>query len=174
MKYLKLVDKYIESVIIFICYFSMAGIIFIEVIKRYVFQVQSPWSTTIPIYLFLWVTWLGASYNVRNRTHLKFDEVRIKLPYNIQFCCQILDVICWYIFSIVVVYYTWEQVTLSRDNFQFVDGTNNVMQWWFYLATPFAWSLIIVRATQNFFDDINNFRQKKPFSIRASLNNDQD
>ena len=119
--------------------------------------------------LFLWVTWLGASYNTRKRTHLKFDEVRLRFPYKIQFCCQILDALCWYIFAAVVVYYTWEQVMLSRENFQFVDGTDDVMQWWFYLATPFAWSLIFIRVTQNLIDDIKNFSKGKPFFIRSSL-----
>ncbi len=168
-KILHLLDKYTEATIIFVCYFSMGGIIFIEVINRYFFNQQAPWSTTIPIYLFLWVTWLGASYNTRKRTHLKFDEFRIKLPYKWQFACQILDAVCWYVFSCVVVYYTWEQVSISRDNFQFVDGTDDLMQWWFYLATPFSWVLIIIRVTQNLVDDVKKFRKGEPFLIRTSL-----
>ena len=65
MALLKWFDKNIEKLVIFICYSSMAGIVFVEVIRRFVFSQQAAWSTTIPIYLFLWITWIGASYNVK-------------------------------------------------------------------------------------------------------------
>ena len=93
MALLKWFDRNIEKLVIFICYSSMAGIVFVEVIRRFVFSQQAAWSTTIPIYLFLWITWIGASYNVRIRTHLKFDEIRVRLPYNIQFLLQVLDAV---------------------------------------------------------------------------------
>ena len=88
---LKWIDRNIEKIVVLICYVAMAGIIFVEVIRRFVFQSQAAWSTTIPIYLFLWVTWMGAAYNTRIRTHLRFDEVRARLPYNAQFACLCLD-----------------------------------------------------------------------------------
>ena len=73
------IDENAEKSLMFICYMTMATIIFVEVILRFGFQFQHPWSTTLPIYMFLWVTWLGAAYNVKIRTHLGFDELRIRL-----------------------------------------------------------------------------------------------
>ena len=49
---LRYVERNIEKFIIIISYGSMAGIIFVEVIRRFLFNQQAPWSTTIPIYLF--------------------------------------------------------------------------------------------------------------------------
>ena len=169
MALLQWLDRNIEKLAIFICYSSMAGIVFVEVIRRFVFSQQAAWSTTIPIYLFLWITWVGASYNVRIRTHLKFDELRIRLPYVIQFCLQVFDAVLWFIFGIIVVIYSTEQVILARENFMIVQGTDNVLQWWFYVATPAAWVLLLFRVLQNLWEDVKLFRAGKPLLIQNTL-----
>ena len=169
MALLQWLDRNIEKLVIFICYSSMAGIVFMEVIRRFVFSQQAAWSTTIPIYLFLWITWVGASYNTRIRTHLKFDEIRMRLPYVAQFLLQILDAVLWTVFGVIVVVYTLDQVEIARDNFMIVQGTDNVLQWWFYVATPAAWVLLIFRVLQNLWEDIQMFRAGKPLLIQNSM-----
>jgi TRAP-type C4-dicarboxylate transport system permease small subunit len=78
---LRWLDNNAEKTIILISYVVMAGIIFVEVIRRFVFGQQAPWSSTIPIYLFLWVVWAGCAYNVKLRTHLRFEEFRSRMSY---------------------------------------------------------------------------------------------
>ena len=119
----------------------------------------------IPIYLFLWVTWIGCSHNVRKRTHLNFNELRTRMSYGAQFACMCLDAVLWIVFGAVVLYFTIEQTLLKEMNFAIVQGTDNVMQWWFYLATPLAWMLLIFRVLQNLRDDIGRFRRKAPFIV---------
>lgn len=162
-------DQNTEKVVILITYSTMAGIIFVEVVRRFLFNEQVAWSTTVPVLLFLWVTWFGASYNVKKRTHLALTEVRGHLPYAAQFACFILDAILWIIFAAIVVYFTYQQTWSAYDNFAIVGGTDDVMEWWFYLATPLAWCLIVIRVIQNLIEDINTFRNKKPFTLQASL-----
>jgi TRAP-type C4-dicarboxylate transport system permease small subunit len=166
---LKWFDRNIERIIILISYTLMAAIVFVEVIRRFVFNEQVAWSSTIPVYLFLWVVWAGCSYNVKIRTHLRFDELRVRLPYWGQFACLMLDAALWILFSGVVIYYTCHQVMISRDNFAIVQGTDDVMQWWFYLATPVAFSLLIFRVLQNVAEDIAVFRSGKPFKLQTNI-----
>ncbi len=166
---LKWIDRNIEKIVILICYATMAGIIFVEVIRRFLFNQQAAWSTTIPIYLFLWVTWMGAAYNVRIRTHLRFDEFRVRMPYNAQFACLCLDAFLWIVFAAIVVVFALDQVQLSYDNFSIVQGTDDVMQWWFYLATPVAWTLLVVRALQNLSADWQTWHRGEPFTIQTSM-----
>lgn len=162
-------DRNTEKVIIIITYSTMAGIIFVEVVRRFLFNEQVPWSTTVPVLLFLWVTWFGASYNIKKRTHLALTEIRSRLPYTLQFYCFVMDAILWISFACIVVYFTFEQTWLAYDNFAIVGGTDNVMEWWFYLATPLAWVLIVVRVLQNLFEDIRRYRAREPFVLQASL-----
>jgi len=169
MPVLRWLDQNIERILILVGYSIMAGIIFIEVIRRFVFGEQAAWSSTIPIYLFLWVVWSGCAYNVKIRTHLRFDELRVRLPYQAQFACLLLDALLWIIFSGIVIYYTTEQVLISRDNFAIVQGTDDVLQWWFYTATPLTFSLLIVRVLQNTIEDIRTFWSGKPFRLQISI-----
>ena len=168
-KIINFLDENIERYIILVSYSAMAWIIFSEVINRFVFSQQSAWSTTIPIYLFLWVTWMGSSYNTKHRSHLRFNELRERLSYGKQYACLVLDAVLWYVFGVIVIYYSIEQIMISYDNFAIVAGTDNVMQWWFYMATPVAWTLLLLRVTQNLIVDTKMFKAKEPLIITTTL-----
>jgi TRAP-type C4-dicarboxylate transport system permease small subunit len=166
---LKWIDENLEKSIILISYSAMAGIIFVEVIRRFFFNLQAPWSTSIPVLLFLWLTWFGASLNVKQRSHLSLNEIRMRLPYTGQFLCQILDAVLWIAFGIIVIYFTSAQVKIAHFNFAIVPGTDNIMQWWFYMATPLAWILIIIRVIQNLVEDCLRFKRKESFNLTPAI-----
>jgi len=77
--------------------------------------------------------------------------------------------VLWIIFAGIVIYYTCLQVYNSYDNFAIVGGTDNVMEWWFYLATPLAWSLIVVRVIQRFLQDHKAYKAGEPFVLQGLL-----
>ncbi|MCF8150921.1 MAG: TRAP transporter small permease [Burkholderiaceae bacterium] len=165
MALLRWLDRNIEKTVILAAYSSMSLIIVYAVFERYVFSSQIPWSSSIPIYLFLWVTWIGCAYNVKRRTHLVFNDFRMRMPYGAQFACLWLDTLLWIGFGCMVAYFTIEQTHLAYQNFSIVQGTDNVMQWWFYLATPVGWFLLMFRALQNLAEDIGRYRKRKPFLV---------
>lgn len=166
---IKWLDNNLEKIIILVSYSGMAGIIFVEVIRRFFFNMQAPWSTSVPVLLFLWLTWFGASLNIKNRSHLSLNEIRMRLPYTGQFLCLILDTVLWIAFGILVIYFTTQQVELAYNNFAIVPGTDDVMQWWFYLATPLAWVLIIFRVIQNLVQDWGRYKRKEPFNLQPAI-----
>ena len=169
MRLLRSIDANIERIVILVAYVFMAAIIFVEVIRRFLLNEQVAWSSTIPIYLFLWVVWIACAYNVRIRAHLSFDEIRAKLSERGQLACLMLDAALWIVFSVIVIFYTTRQVLLSRDNFAIVQGTDDVMQWWFYIATPLAFALLIVRVLQNVAKDISDYRNGRPLKIQTGM-----
>jgi len=169
MKLLRWLDGNIERIIILVSYILMASIIFVEVIRRFLFNEQVAWSTTIPIYFFLWIVWTACAYNVKIRSHLSFDEIRARMPQWGQFACLMLDATLWIIFSVIVIVYTTEQVLLTRDNFAIVQGTDDVLQWWFYIGTPLAFCLLIYRVLQNVVEDISDFRNGRPLLVKVGL-----
>lgn len=166
---LRWLDENLEKSIMFGNYVLMATIIFVEVLRRFFFNAQSSWSSTIPIYLFLWIVWIGCAYNVKIRAHLSFDELRTRLSRKGQYACLVTDGVLWIIFSCTIIYYSVEQVQLSHDNFSIVPGTDDVMQWWFYLATPVAFVLLIFRVLQNMFVDWKRFRSGAQMKIQTNV-----
>ncbi|MEM7684800.1 MAG: TRAP transporter small permease subunit [Pseudomonadota bacterium] len=168
-KAVPLLDKYFEKTVLVSTYLIIAAIIFVEVIRRFVFQVQAPWSTTLPPYLFLIMTWVGCAYNTRLRAHLRFTEVRTNLPRLGQFMCLTLDAVLWVLFSIVVIVTTLKQTANSASNFQILLGTDNVMQWWFYICVPISWMVLSGRVIENWLDDLRRYREDEEMILPSGL-----
>ena len=153
-----LISRHFERSVMVYTYLAIAIIIFVEVIRRFVFSVQAPWSTTFPPVLFLVMTWFGCSYNIRLRTHLGFAEFRSVMSRRLQMGCLTLDMVLWIGFCVIVVVTATRVTANSAANFQILAGTDNFMQWWYLITVPTAFTLMAGRVLENWFEDIANFR----------------
>ena len=152
------IERNLEPAVMVIAYLAIGYIIFAGVIQRFYLSGQPAWSTTLPPFLFLIMTWVGCSYNVKLRTHLSFSEFRMSMPRSAQFACLTLDAILWIGFSWVVVVTASRIVANSAANFQIMLGTDNVMQWWFLLAVPLSFIFLVARVIENWQTELKNFR----------------
>lgn len=163
------IERNLEPTLMVVSYLTIGAIIFVEVIRRFVFSEQFPWSTTIPGYLFLIMTWTGCSYNVRLRTHLSFSEFRSKMGRSAQFGLLILDALLWWGICWLVITTSMRVVANAGSNYMFVTGTNNVFVWWFLISLPIAFVLLSGRVFQNLFQDIKNYRSGNPMIEQTVL-----
>ena len=46
-------------------------------------------------------------------------------------------------------------------------GTDDVLSWWFYSATPVGWTMLLIRVVQNIIIDINDFRSGAPVRVKG-------
>lgn len=180
-----LLERHLEAWVMVISYLTIGGIIFFGVIQRFVPGLLGidptatpawlqpwPWTTTIPPFLFLIMTWVGCSYNVKLRTHLAFSEFRMMMPRAGQFACLTLDAILWIGFSWVVVVTASRIVANSASNFQIMLGTDNVMQWWFLISVPLAFIFLVGRVMENWLTDLSNLRRGAPLIEQAVIGGD--
>jgi len=163
------IERNFESSIMVSTYLLIGTIIFVEVFRRFVLGVQAPWSTTIPPFLFLIMTWFGCAYNVKLRTHLAFAEFRTNMPRKLQFACLTLDFVLWVVFSWVVITTATQVAINSASNFQILLGTDNVLQWWFLVSVPLSFVLITARSMENYLEDIDNLRSGEPLIKQAAI-----
>ena len=98
MKILKLLDEKLEEVFLVIILIAAVVIVAMQVVTRYVFKIPLPWSEEIARYLFLWLTWVGASYATKERKHVSIDLVYEKLPEKGQMICKVITNIIWLVF----------------------------------------------------------------------------
>ena len=169
MAFLRILDNYFERTVLTIAFFLCAGIVAEEVFRRYVFSTQAPWSTYVTSYLFLWITYLGASYSVKLRIHLNFGEIRALMPRTAQYWMLQLDYVLFIVFSSVVIYYSVDLLGLQMDNESIVPGTDNVMAWWFYTATPVGFTLVIIRVIQNAIGDYRDLKSGAPIRVKGQM-----
>ncbi len=168
-KLVPLLDKHLETTAMFVIYMAIAMIIFVEVIRRFVFSVQAPWSTTLPPYLFLLLTWIGCAYNVKLRAHLSFGEFRAMMRPGMQLALGFLDAILWYVMAVVVIVATLRLTVTSASNFQILLGTDNVMRWWFYIIVPIAWLILYARVIENLIEDVRKYKAGQQLSASSEL-----
>ncbi|MEO0501622.1 MAG: TRAP transporter small permease subunit [Pseudomonadota bacterium] len=163
------IERHFERSVMVWSYLLIAAIIFVEVFRRFVLNQQAPWSTTLPPFLFLIMTWFGCAYNVRRRTHLAFAEFRTNMPRGGQLVCLTLDAALWFGFCVIVVVTATRVATNSASNFQILLGTDNVMQWWFLVTVPVAFILMAARVVENLRDDFANYRNGQPLIKQAVI-----
>lgn len=167
-------DRHLERSVVVYTYIIIAGIIFVGVLQRFLpfLPGQPPWSTTLPPMLFMIMAWFGCSFNVRLRTHLSFNEFRSKFPPPLQLATLILDAVLWFGFCVIVVTTTARVTVNSVSNFQIVPGTDNLMQWWFIITVPIAFTLMAGRVLENLIEDIAKFKAGKPLIEQSVIGGD--
>ncbi len=167
-----LVDRHLERFVMVWTYLVIAGVIFVEVFRRFVLSEQAPWSTTLPPFLFLIMTWFGCAFNIRQRSHLAFAEFRMNMGRTGQLACLVLDAVLWLVFCWVVVVTSARVTANSASNFQILLGTDDVLQWWFLATVPLAFTMMATRAIENLLDDIANYRAGRPLVAPAMIGAD--
>ena len=58
---------------------AMTGIIFVQVVLRYVFQSLFSWAEELARYLLVWITCLGSACAIRDGMHISISYLRTKL-----------------------------------------------------------------------------------------------
>lgn len=168
-KAVPLIDKHLERTVMVWSYLIIAAVIFVEVFRRFVLSEQAPWSTTLPPFLFLIMTWFGCAFNVRLRTHLAFSEFRMALPRAGQLICVVVDAVLWFVLCWIVIVTASRVTANSAANFQILLGTDNVLQWWFLATVPVAFILLAARVLENLLEDIANYRSGEPVIQQSSI-----
>ncbi len=152
------IERHLERSVMVWSYLIISAVIFVEVFRRFVLSEQAPWSTTLPPFLFLIMTWFGCSYNVKLRTHLAFNEFRIAMPPTGRMVCMTLDAVLWLGICWIVIVTSSRVAANSASNFQILLGTDNILQWWFLITVPLAFLLMAARVLDNFLTDLRNYR----------------
>ncbi len=70
---LTFLDSYLEEIILvfMMAYFVFAT--FTQVLARFVFKIPAPWTEESARYVFIWMTFLGASYAAKKSSHIRID-----------------------------------------------------------------------------------------------------
>ena len=169
LRSLRWVDANLEKSIILVAYTACAGIIAVEVFRRFFWGQQVAWSTTVPAYMFIWLTWPGAAYGVKVRAHLAFTEFRQRLPRVWQYVCLQVDYLLFLGFGCVAIYYSYDLLLVQIANDTTVPGTVTIPAWWFYLATPVGWGLLLLRVAQNVVEDYRAFFGGQPLNLGGGI-----
>ena len=144
----KALDK-IEDTCLIAMFAAMVGIIFFQVIMRYVFNNSLSWSEELGKFIFVWLSWIGISIGHRRKEHIKITLLVDKLPYKINKLVEAFtDLILIAICGITLYYgFTMIQIQLNVPYAGIKISTS-----WGYLSVVLGCGLFIARAIYYFIE----------------------
>jgi C4-dicarboxylate transporter, DctQ subunit len=163
------VDGNLEYSLMNTIYILCTLVVFVEAVRRYLFRSQFPWSGQAAIYLFIWLSWIGCAYGIKARGHLRFDEIRRRLPYTAQFVLQMVDYAVWLVLGAIISVTALQQMRIQMEMGSVVQGTDHFPLWLPFIGVPFGWGLVLWRAIQSVFEDIRRYRAGEPLVERLSI-----
>jgi len=144
-------DK-IEDTVLIVMFMAMVGIIFFQVIMRYVFNDSLVWSEELGKFLFVWLSWLGISIGHRRREHIKITLLVDRLPYKLKKVTEVLTELILIAICGVTMYYSF---TMIQIQINIPYAGIKISTAWGYLSVALGCGMLIIRAIAYIIEDVN-------------------
>jgi C4-dicarboxylate transporter DctQ subunit len=121
---------------------GMTGMVFLNVVCRYVANSPLAGSDELATLMFTWAVFLGASIGIRRQLHLGIEFVTRLLPARAQALCGLAVSLLMAAFAALLLVYGWR--IMQTAHFKLTP----VLQWpyiWVYLAVPVGAVLMLLR-----------------------------
>lgn len=156
-RFLAAIDRDGERYLMLVFYCMIVFVIVIEVIRRFVFSYSSLWGEEAARYAFIYLGWIGASYAVKRRAHIRFDVILMALPQRLHGYIFILGDLVTFVFACFAMYWTLHVIgTLLQ--FGAASYALRINKAWFEAAVPIAMAMMMVRLVQSLIRDVRDLR----------------
>ncbi|WP_312279643.1 TRAP transporter small permease [Oscillibacter sp.] len=148
MSVLRFLNTKLEEVFLVILMSAATILVFAQVFTRYILRIPLPWSEEIARYMFLWLTWVGASFATKERKHVNIDVVYQLLPQAGKKVCTVLSTFIWIVFVCIMAYLSLKLTLSVASGGQIAIGSG-VPMWIPYASIPTGMTLMLFRLLQN-------------------------
>lgn len=141
------IKKFLDNFEEYFCVWTLAlmtAIVFLQVIMRYVFANSLSWSEELARFIFLWLSWIGASYAVKTRDHFRVEMFADMIKGKNRIIFEYAILIIWFIFSLLLVWYGTKLLIFLSKTGQ-VSAAMDVPMTWPYAAVPVGCLMMCVR-----------------------------
>lgn len=134
MYMLKKFAKFEEILLVF-SLVLMVGLIFGQVIGRYVFSSAPSWTEEMARYIHIFQVWIGASYAVKLRQHIRVEAFITRFHGVFRQVLEILSILIWFAMALFLAVFGTELVLSSINHGQLAPAMQ-IPIWIPYLAIP--------------------------------------
>ncbi|MFZ5556296.1 MAG: TRAP transporter small permease [Pseudomonadota bacterium] len=154
---LRQLDQNGERYLMLVFYCFIVFVIVIEVVRRFALDFSSLWGEEAARFAFIYLGWVGASYAVKQRAHIRFDIMLHLLPRRWHGYLYLFGELCTLIFAGFALFWSLETISTMIE-FDALAPALRVSQVWFEAAVPLGFSMMVVRVLQSAWRDIQNLR----------------
>jgi len=138
----------VEKTVSVIFMFAMAVIIIAGVLFRYFLNAPIFWAGEVSIYLMIWISFLGGSLGLKNKSQAAVLILVERLPRETQRILNIVIHILMLGFLLILIYYSFQWLLSSNVAFQKSTALRMPM-WIAYIAVPTGLTFSFVHLTSN-------------------------
>ena len=166
-------DRHLERRLLLFLYVYIVAVIFIEVIRRFVFSYSSVWGEETARYAFVYLVWIGAAAAVRDRAHIRIDIIFQFLPLRGRTGLILFGDAAAFLFGLLALYYSAESIA-SSVRFDSLTSGLRINQAWFHFAVPFGFFLILIRLGREILEGLSDLRAGRASRAGRALFSDPD
>lgn len=146
---LKIMDEHLEKSLMFLLLTGMCLLIFVQIIFRYVVNLPLAWTEEIARYFFIWLIYLGSSYAVKKRRHLKVDAVLLLFKARGRCITLVISNLFFLLFCIAMAYYGTDIVYIMQFVRVQESPAVGIPMSLVYAAVPIGCLLMSIRLVQD-------------------------
>lgn len=153
----RVLDDNAERYAMLLAYVFVCVVIVQEVIRRFALNYSSAWSQETAQYLFIYLGYIGAAYAVKERAHIRFDILLLRVSPRVKGYLNVFAELATLLFAVIAIY--WSMHTVQQ--LLHFGGTTPVLRvnkTWFEAAVPIGFLLVVVRCLQAIWRDVNDIR----------------
>lgn len=157
----KFLNENLERYLLLSIYVYIISIIGIEVLRRFVLDNASLWGEETARFMFIYLTWIGASWGVHKRLHIRIDILHQYVSERTTGILYILGDLVMLAFVIVAIQWTIPQLQTQLE-FGAVTEALRVNKIYFQIAVPIGMGLLTVRILQALYRDVKDVMAGRP------------
>ncbi|MDR3331170.1 MAG: TRAP transporter small permease [Synergistaceae bacterium] len=142
-RFMSFMNNLEERVLVISLMFNL-GLILVQVVMRYVFSASLSWSEELARYIFLWQIWVGTSWGVKERRHIRVDALPRALGEKGRFRLEVVVLLIWALFSTFIAYKGGQlcRVLFTRNQ---LSPAMRIPIVYAYLSVPAGCALMAIR-----------------------------
>jgi TRAP-type C4-dicarboxylate transport system permease small subunit len=122
----------------------MTVLVFCQVVMRYVFSSSLSWSEEFARFIFMWLSWVGASYAVKERSHFRVEMFANLLKGRRRRNFELLILAVWFGFSVVMAWLGTRLMIFLMETGQ-ISAAMEIPMSWVYASVPAGCGLMALR-----------------------------
>lgn len=158
---IRIIDKNGERYLLLVFYTLVVAVIGVEVIRRFVLSFSSIWGEEIARFAFIYLTWIGASLGVKNRSHIRIDVIYSWVPERHHVWLYVLADVATIAFAVIALYYSMIPILTSISFDSVTDGLR-INRTFFLVAVPLGFTMTMIRVLQNLVRDVKDHMAGRP------------
>jgi TRAP-type C4-dicarboxylate transport system permease small subunit len=111
---------------------------------RYVFSNSLSWSEEMARFIFLWLSWIGASYAVRERGHFRVMMFVNMIKGRARIYSEYIILIVWFLFCFLLAWYGTKLIMFLHDTGQ-ISAAMQIPMTLPYMSAPVGSVLMCIR-----------------------------